>query len=344
MKRALRMVLSVLAAAAFLGLFFWKLDARLILQYVREADVAWLGLAVILQALHLILRSLRWRILLAPMKRHIGFYNLFSTTAIGYLLSFVFFRIGEVLRPIMLAQREGLQKSGAIATCVLERLMDALAVALLLGVYLIFFFELPAAGTGTLDMNDVRQGGLVLGGLMMASFPLLFAAVHWRRHLTSWLDRVAGGPAALFPRLVHGFLDGFDAMKGLRAFAVAWAHSYAIWIAIAVSIWASLEAFGLDLRVVDSLLMLALLNIGIAAPTPGGVGSYEYMGQLGLVQVFGIEPNHAAAAILVTHAFAIGPVILLGIFFLWREGLTMRSLTAMPEAREGAVRSTGASR
>jgi uncharacterized membrane protein YbhN (UPF0104 family) len=118
---------------------------------------------------------------------------------------------------------------------------------------------------------------------------------------------------------------------------VAWAQSYAIWIAIAATIWASLKAFDLDLRFVDSLFMLALLNIGIAAPTPGGVGSYEYMGQLGLVEVFGVEPNRAAAAILVTHAFAIGPVILLGIVLLWREGLSVRSLVRSPQ-EAGAAR------
>ncbi len=326
------MVLSFAVAVAFLGLFFWKLDARQVLRHAVEAQPAWLVLALALQALHLILRSLRWRILLAPMKRRIGFYNLFSTTAIGYLISFVFFRIGEVLRPIMLAQREKMPRSGAIATCVLERLMDALAVALLLGMYLLLFFDPPASGTGTLDMQQVRRAGLVLGGLMMACFPLMFAAVHWRHRVTAWVDRWAGGPQALVPRLLHGFLDGFDAMKGLGAFTLAWVQSYAIWVAIAASIWASLKAFHLDLAFVDSFLMLALLNIGIAAPTPGGMGSYEYMGQLGLVQVFGVEPNRAAAAILVTHAFAIGPVILLGIFLLWREGLSIRSLVSSPGA------------
>jgi len=334
------MFLSLLVAAAFLGLFFWKLDARQVLRHAGEAEPAWLMVALALQVLHLILRSLRWRILLAPMKRRIGFYNLFTTTAIGYLISFVFFRIGEVLRPLMLAQRESIQKSGAIATCVLERLMDALAVALLLGVYLLLFFDPPASGTGTLDMEQVRSAGLLLGGLMMACFPLMFAVVHWRHRVTARVDAWAGGPQALVPRLLHGFLDGFDAMKGLGAFTLAWAQSYTIWIAIAASIWASLKAFHLDLRFVDSFLMLALLNIGIAAPTPGGMGSYEYMGQLGLVQVFGVEPNRAAAAILVTHAFAIGPVILLGIFLLWREGLSMRTLMSSPSvpSEAGAAR------
>src|SRR5688572_6574804 len=174
MKRALRVIVSFVAAAAFLGLFFWKLDARVVLRHMADAHPAWLGAVLVLQGVHLVLRTLRWRILLAPMKRRIGFYNLFSTTAIGYLLSFVFFRIGEVLRPVMLAQREGIQKSGAIATCVLERLMDALAIALLLGVYLLFFFQPPAAGTGTLDMGQVRSAGIAVGALMMAGFPVLF--------------------------------------------------------------------------------------------------------------------------------------------------------------------------
>jgi len=172
---------------------------------------------------------------------------------------------------------------------------------------------------------------------MMAGFPVLFAAVHWRQRLMAHVDRWAGGPEALVPRLLHGFLDGFAAMRGFRAFSMAWAQSFAIWLIIAGTVWASLAAFGLNLRFVDSLFMLALLNIGIAVPTPGGMGSYEYMGQLGLVQVFGVEPNRAAAAILVTHAFAIGPVILIGIGLLWREGLSFRRLTALPGRGEAVA-------
>ncbi|HZI93651.1 MAG TPA: lysylphosphatidylglycerol synthase transmembrane domain-containing protein [Patescibacteria group bacterium] len=346
-KRGLRITLSFLAAAVFLYLFFSKLELGRVVEHVRSAKVGWLAAAVAFQMAHLTLRSLRWQILLAPMKRRVSFYNVFSTTAIGYLLSFIFFRVGEVLRPMMLGQREKISKSGALATCVLERLMDSLSVALLFGIYLIFLFDPPATGTGALPMREVRQAGLVLGLGTLAIFPLLYLLVHFRQRLFEWLDRRSGGADSLVPRMLHSFLGGFDAVKDGWIFALAWVQSIGIWLVITGSIWASLRAFDLGVGFGDSLFMMGLLTIGIAMPTPGGVGSYEYLGQLGLVNVFGIESNHAAATILVTHAFAIGPVIVIGIILLWREGVSFRSLsefTREAQQAEEAPRKIGASR
>ncbi|HEY3175300.1 MAG TPA: lysylphosphatidylglycerol synthase transmembrane domain-containing protein [Candidatus Polarisedimenticolia bacterium] len=333
-KRGLRITLSFVLAALFLYLFFRKLHIGQVVRYMGQADFLWLAVAVGFQLVHLTLRSYRWRILLTPMKGRIGFYNLFSTTSVGYLISFAFFRVGEVLRPLMLAQREGISKSSTVATCVLERLMDFLSVAFLFGVYLIFLFDPPAAGTGALDMHQVRQGGLLFGAVTLAAFPALYLMVHFRHRLFHWLDAHPSLSGSFLPRLLHSFMGGFDAVKSGWVFVLAWMQSIAIWLVITGSIWASLKAFDLPIGFADSLLMMGLLSIGIAVPTPGGVGSYEYAGQLGLEGVFGVEANRAAATILVTHAFAIAPVILIGLALLWREGLDIRSLLRITREAE----------
>lgn len=326
--RGLRIVLSFLVAALFLFLFFRNLDLREVASHARRASPGWLVIAVAMQGGHLWLRCLRWRLLLSPLKPRIGFYNLFSTTAIGYLVTMVFpLRLGEVLRPVMLGRREGIIKSGAVATCVLERLMDAMSVAFLLGVYLIFFLD-PSATSGSMQMQQVRRAGLLLGAAMLAAFPALYLLAHHRETIFRWLEGRTSRPSAMLPRLVHGFLSGFDAVKGGRLFTVAWAQSVAIWLVITASIWASLRSLGLPLGFADSLLMMALFTIGIAVPTQGGVGTFEYAGKFGLVTFFEVEPNRAAAAVLVTHVFAVTPVILVGLAFLWREGLSLRSVSS----------------
>jgi len=343
--RGLRVALSFLAAAFFLWLFFRNLDIGQVAAHMKQARPVYLAAAVLFQLMHLTLRCYRWRILLSPIKPGIGFYNLFSTTSIGYLVTMVLpLRLGEVLRPMMLGQRERITKSGALATCVLERLMDALSVAFLLGVYLVFLFDPPAAGTGALDMKQLRQGGILLGLGALSMFPVLYLMVHYRQIIFERLERRAGGGGSLLPRLLHSFLGGFDAVKGGWVFALAWIQSIAIWLVITGSIWASLKAFDIGLGYGDSLLMMALLTIGIAVPTQGGVGTYEYAGKLGLVDFFGVEPNRAAATILVTHAFAIGPVILIGILLLWKEGLSFRSWSRFTrEAQDASARAAGAS-
>lgn len=329
LKKGLRLALSLLAAAALLWFAFRDIDLAEVVAHMSHADPRYLALAVLCQGVHLALRSYRWRILLSPLKPGIGFYSLFSATAIGYFLSLVFFRVGEVLRPMMLAQRERISASGAIATCVLERLMDFLSVALLFGFYLVFLFAPPEGGTGALDMERVRRYGLIFGAALLAVFPILYLVVHNRRAIHGWMDRHPRLGRTFIPRALQSFLGGFDAVKSGRAFAVAWAQSIAIWLSITASIWVSLEAFGLGVGFNDSLMMMGLLTVGIAVPTPGGVGSYEYAGQLGLVSLFGVESNRAAASILVTHFFAIAPVMVAGAVLLWRQGLSLKGLLNM---------------
>lgn len=329
MKRFLKIAGSVALAVLLLWLFFRRLDFGQILAHIREAEPAWLGLSVVMQACHLTIRSLRWRTLLTPMKKKIGFYNLFSTTAIGYMLSFLLFRIGEVVRPLLLGQRERISKSGALATCLLERLMDFLTVALLLGIYLIFRFDAAAPQVAGLDIAQLRITGLIFGVVTVACFPVLYVIVHFRQRLFAFFDRRMGSDAAL-PRLVHAFLGGFDAVKGVRLLTLAWLQSFGVWLSIAGAIWASLRAFNLGVDFMDSFLMVALLAFGIAVPTPGGAGSFEYLGQLGL-QFFGVSPNQAAAAIIVTHVTSIAPVMLVGMLLIWKDGLSLKGLTGMGE-------------
>ena len=335
MKRTLKIAFSLVVAGVLLYLFFRKVDPAELGANIRQADPLWLVISMLLQALHLVIRAVRWRALLSPIKKRIGFYNLFSTTAIGYMLSLLFFRVGEVVRPMILGQRENISRTGALATCVLERLMDFFVVALLFGLYLMTGFEPPSHAPAGLDIGQLRAVGLIFGIGTLACFPILYVIVHYRRPLTALLERRMGDDAAV-PRLLHAFLGGFDAVRGGRLLTLAWVQSLLVWLTIAAAIWAALRAFALDIGFLDSFFIMGLLAFGIAVPTPGGVGSFEYLGGLGL-EFLGVAPNVAAASILVTHVVSIAPVMVIGFVLLWRDGLSLRGLSRIgEEARTGS--------
>jgi uncharacterized protein (TIRG00374 family) len=318
-----------------------KFDGARIAGALRGVGAGWwlLFLAALIQILHCALRAWRWRILLGPLKKDIGFHNLFSTVAIGYMISFVTpGRIGEVVRPVLLAGREKISKGGTLATVLLERLMDALTVAMLFATYLIFFLG-PAGGRGQEAAAGLDwRWGAALGAAIVLSFPVLWAVVHYRRRVAGILSRVVPETTRTghaVHGVFHSIVDGFEVLKGARALAAAWGYSFLIWGIISFSIWFSVRAFGISIRPQDSLLMLGALTFGIAIPTQGGVGTYEWFGQQALTRFLGVEPSQAAAAVLVMHVFAISPVILLGFYYLWKERLSFSSL-ARGAAAEGA--------
>src|SRR5437867_116659 len=138
-SRLIRLTVLILLPAVFLYFFFRGIDLDKLVESLRNVGAGWwlLILAAGIQVVHCILRGARWRILLGPLKKDVGYYNLISTISIGYMVTMLGpLRLGEVLRPLLLAGRENISKGGAIATILLERLMDALTVASLFAIYL----------------------------------------------------------------------------------------------------------------------------------------------------------------------------------------------------------------
>src|SRR5436309_9911013 len=109
-----------------------------------------LAASVLVTLLAYLIRAWRWRVLMAPIKKRVGMYNLTSTMFIGFMISFIVpFRIGEVARPVLLARREKVSTTATIATVALERLFDVLTVMALL-----LWFVLTARGSALVRSSE----------------------------------------------------------------------------------------------------------------------------------------------------------------------------------------------
>jgi uncharacterized membrane protein YbhN (UPF0104 family) len=116
--------------------------------------------------------------------------------------------------------------------------------------------------------------------------------------------------------------------------AVAALWSVALWLSIALGIWLTSHAFGLTLPFIGSFLVVGYLAVGVSAPTPGGAGGFHLFYQLAMTQFFAASDSVAAAAAIVLHAVSIVPVTILGLWFMWQDGLTLGGLKGMrAEAR-----------
>ena len=204
-RRIARILFTIVLPVFFLWLFVRKIDPHEVARSLQGVGWGWglLFLAALIQIVHLVLRAARWRIMLGPIKERIGFYNLLSTVSIGYMVTMLVpGRVGEVLRPVLLAQREKISKSGAIATILLERLIDGLTVIFLLAVYL-FFFIPPGDGAAQQAAAKMHGGwGAAVGAFIVLSFPVLWGLVHFRRQAA--------------PKHEHPVLVGIGVEKAVR--------------------------------------------------------------------------------------------------------------------------------
>jgi glycosyltransferase 2 family protein len=329
------LLLGVVLIAAFVWMFRQHLPEAG--AQMLRASIPLLLVAVALQLLHLLLRALRWRLLLAPIKRDTGIGNLFSTTVIGYFASTIIpFRVGELVRPLLLASREGISRTATLATIGVERILDTLTVGLFLATYLIFWAEdLEGAARASGAWQGLLAWARLAGVLMLLGVPVLFLTA---RYGAAWIARAErrarGARQGRALALARGIVSGMGALAQPRRALVALGASILVWLAIAAGTWAGVSAMrtGIAFPFQATLLLVPLLAVGVSAPSPGGAGGYHIICALALEQFFGASGTAALATAVVLWFLSNIPVVALGFFFLWRAGLPVREMVRIAGA------------
>lgn len=325
-------ILIVGATVGLLWLFFRNIDLGATWRAMTRAHVSYLAGAVLATLLTYTLRALRWQALLRPVGPA-RLRTAFRATVIGFTAIFLLpGRIGEVLRAYLVARQDGLKFTATFATVVVERLLDVATVLLL------FAIALPLL---KVDVGrEVEMAGMIAGAGSIAALGLLFVmaghperlgrlAARLGRHLPQKLN-------SLLQQAVQAFAEGLAVMRRPSDLVAAVAWSLPVWFSIALGIWLTSLAFDLTLSFVGSFLIVGYLAVGVSVPTPGGAGGFHVMYKLAVEQFFGADPAVAAAAAIILHAISFVPVTLLGLYFMWRDGLTFGGLKRIRAEAEAA--------
>jgi uncharacterized membrane protein YbhN (UPF0104 family) len=165
--------------------------------------------------------------------------------------------------------------------------------------------------------------------------PVAIVLVAFPRFFLGWLHRMNPGGATTRLGKVIGvledFLTGLGSLRSARHLLQIVLSSLLMWLMIDLSTWCSLKAFGLPLEFFDTFLLMVALTVGISIPTPGGVGPYEFFCQVTLTDLWLVPAAVAGAVAITMHAIAMLPTILIGLLFMWRDGVRpaeMRTLAA----------------
>ena len=126
-------------------------------------------------------------------------------------------------------------------------------------------------------------------------------------------------------------------MREPRALAVSLAWSLALWASICLGIWLVSHAFGLTVPFSGSFLIVMYLVVGVALPTPGGAGGFHVAYQMAATTYFGASVDDAAAAAIMLHLVSFVPVAVVGLAFMWQDGLTLEGLKQMRPAPESGT-------
>jgi glycosyltransferase 2 family protein len=238
---------------------------------------------------------------------------------IGYMLNAVLpLRAGEIARVYVVARRPGQGFWTVLATLVVERVLDSLAIVLVLATLILALpVEVPAifewAALVLLAVDVVAVGCLAFLALTPARCRRIV-----ERLTARWptFQRRAC-------RALETFGRGLEGIRAVRHLVPLLAWTAVVWAIPAVAAWTVLRAVHLELPFAAAWMVLAFVGLGISVPAaPGYVGVFHFAAAEA-VKLFGVAPSAAVGYAVVFHASQILPQIAVGWLFLLREHLTV---------------------
>ncbi len=344
MRSHFRTIAVLAVAAALVGLFLHNVELRGVVREIVRARPQWLALSLMSVCLNLVIRARRWQFLLEPLGAT-TFGAAFRATAVGFAANTVLpARAGEVIRPYFLArQQHDMSATGAFATIVLERLLDVVTVLILLASY-VFFFGRDLGAANPALFTAAKWAGATAGAGVFVVLAVLFVMAGDPARLGRAFARLEqvlpSALAGLIAKVAEKFAIGLGAIRRPGRLLVALVWSFPLWLSIGLSIWAVAMAFHLAVPFTGSFLLIALLVIGVAVPTPGAIGGFHEAFRLGATMFYGAPDDAAVGAAIVLHLFSVGPALVLGLFFAAQAGLNVSAMRRLAERAESGTKTS----
>jgi uncharacterized protein (TIRG00374 family) len=317
-----KILLGLVVSVGLLVYFFWDVDLRVVGARLRDTLWGFLALSVALNFVSLWARARRWRYLFAPGARA---GHLFRALLVGYMGNNLLpLRAGEIVR-IYVASRHGPRFWTTFATVVVERVLDGLALGLLVGGVL-----LMVALPGELRWSILLFLGVDLVGILV--LVLIAAAPNATRALIETLFHRIGWLERRMLSMLGMMTEGLRGLRAPRHVIPITLYSVGIWLFLALSVWTGLHAAHLDLPLAAAWTVLAFLGLGVSLPSsPGFVGVVQAATVLALA-LFAVPRTEALSFSLLLHASQFFPVTALGLVCLFLEHIRLTDATLVEVA------------
>src|SRR3984957_10085342 len=249
--RSRTLLLAILASLLILVILAYRTHGvsfrwDLFLATLDQVDWPWLAASICLILLSNVGRALRWQVMLRPFGNLIGICRLTSDTAIGLTAGVLLGRVGEVVRPYLIAIQTGLPFSSQAAAWLLERMLDLLAVLLLCGYALI---RLPQYSwrLGPRIQDAIAAGGYSLAFAGAICLVLLLAfrdpARRAQNRVLSALTFLPEPEQRRVERMLEAFARGVECTRNARLLALLLAYTLLEWVVIVGSSFALFQGF-----------------------------------------------------------------------------------------------------
>lgn len=312
-------------SGAFLVLAFRDGDPAAVWRALVAARSGYVALAAALFLAGFLLMALRWRLLLQPIAP-VGLGRALSLLMIGYMVNYLVpGRLGEVTRSYLLGTFAGASRTAALATVLVEKVVDGLVLLACLGLLL----RLVPLPTGAEAMG-------IYGSIVFLGVGGALVAARLCQPEVRWLSRRSLGRIPRIGRRAVGLVDAFGAglatIELSRRAALVVILSVAIWGQATLAMYALMLGLGIELTPYAALVLIVALALGSMIPSaPGFIGTYQFV-TVNVLAGFEVSRNDALALSVLVHATEYLLVLGAGLLALAAERMSFYRLFAV--ARE----------
>ncbi len=339
-RRILQTLVGVIILVVSVYFAFRNIDLDKFTAAFGQANYWWVLASMPVVLLSHYVRAMRWKTLLAPLREKASVLNGFSAIMIGYMFNNLIPRSGEVVRAYVFSRREQFPLSTTFAVVFVERILDVIALAvLLLFTSSAFRREIAIAFPDFSSWIVMFLVVLALGVLAVALFlkttlASLFLRFVVRPFSEKWYERLS--------HYLENFVRGLAVLSSPKQYLRIMLETMTMWLLYVIPLYMLFFAFDFHLQrpltMFDANVLCVITSLAIAAaPSPGAIGVYHWCAQITLTKFYGIDPETALAYATIAHGVGFFVPMLMGPLFMMREsarGLSWRSVASGASAEK----------
>jgi len=320
------------------GALYWVLrnfELDKFIRIVDQADLKFLILVPISLALQQLVRSLKWKHILSPL-RTVSAFRLFTAIMAGYFANMIIpFAPSPLIRSWLVGKRYDVPMGSVLATSAIDRFIDGLIFSLMVAFTLINATLPDPDGQikSSLFLGSIGSGLLFFGLIVM-----LIALKRRKPRAWQWVARLINRLPNKISTAITAFTHSFPA-------GIVWPKQPWRWCVIIISgfalkaiaathfLWAGL-AFGIVLAPLDYIYIVVLLGllgfINHLVRVPGGY----FIGNIYILGLFGLSEEQSLALAFIVHTSTLLTLVVIGGISLWQSGVAIKdikNITAKPE-------------
>lgn len=320
-------VLSLIVGTVCVVYAIHGMDGHAVLHALKSlGPLAVLSYLATLVITHLF-RTLRWEYLLRALGTSLPFRRLLPISSAGFMAILALpVRLGEFVRPYLVARERHVRMSTMVGAVAVERIVDGLLISIL-------FFGAYLASAGDLFTRELRAAAwLSLGGFVALTLFLVLAqiwtdrtiALTLRLTLVTWLAPARAQQAG---DKLRALISGFRALADRRNFSLFLVQSVVYWSSNGLGMWILARQMNLPISLGAAFAIMAFTGVILTLPnSPGLVGQFHAAIKLGLTA-------YLPATVVNSNGMAYA-IVLHGIQTLWYITVGLLSLPAL--SRSGA--------